>query len=80
MSAFRESQFVAGPGWTADVSAKGAEIHVAPAGDPLPGAVERLVSPTRRRYVTVEWVGEDDRGWDVYDLALAREDVHLTLV
>jgi hypothetical protein len=72
VSAFRDEQFTASDGWTATVTVDLAILHVDPAGDSLPDAVEALVVPVRRRFVTVEWVGEDDRGWDMYELVYVK--------
>lgn len=83
MSAFKEVQFVAGVGWTAEVTAHRAMVRVDPAGDPLPSAVEALVAPARRRFMTLEWICEDALGWDVYVLACEDETaptVRLALV
>lgn len=66
MSAFRDESLVSGPGWTAIVTTAGAELHIDPDMDALPEAVDAVVSPARRRFTTVEWMREDQYGWDVY--------------
>lgn len=60
-----------GPGWRAEIYLPRIYLAVDPEGDALPDAIQQLIAPTQQRFWTVEYLCQDDNGWDIY--AMRRE-------
>lgn len=61
------AEVIGGVGWRAEVHYAHILLAVDPLyADRLAGAVSKLIAKPQRRFWTVEFMYEDDHGWDVY--------------